>query len=542
MNKFYHFKIFFYLLTVIPFCLTAQIDQFVRIDSILVPEIEGCGFGEIIAGVDFDGDNLVEIYAVNNMNDSGTDELIPRIYKYEFNGTEWQLVWDEYSRDIVQQNSWSATAYGDIDKDGKKEIFWAPANYFDVGNENPPRIMVWEANGNDRMGKINFGFETPSAKWTITDQDNFEVRPFRMLLKDIDSDGKEELIFADREANYRFGIISVTDIPNTGNGSEVWEMEFSGLGTVLPEGSIYDIATIGSTIYLFHSDGNVTPVNYNNGVYSILTSIPDVLPGGSWKSANTVDLNKDGKEEIVIGGWQVGGNNIQNKVLLIQQSEPGTISTQVIANFAKLVTVDGRINGGRDAFGDIDNDGNMDFVFGSRSTTPGLAILRMEYLGGEISDSNSYEISIIDSLYPTLNPGRYDIVSLANLDSDPELEILYTNGNTCERFPIVILDLVKGAVSVENNSLLMDFSLDQNYPNPFNPSTNISFSLPQNSIVDLRVYDVLGEENAVVVNNDNLQAGKHTFKFDASKLASGVYIYTLSTQFGKISKKMMIMK
>ena len=54
----------------------SQKDEFTRMDSILVPEIENCGFGEIIAGVDFDSDGKLEIYAVNNMNDLGGNELM----------------------------------------------------------------------------------------------------------------------------------------------------------------------------------------------------------------------------------------------------------------------------------------------------------------------------------------------------------------------------------------------------------------------------------------------------------------------------------
>jgi Secretion system C-terminal sorting domain len=518
----------------------AQQDTFTRMDSILVPEIENCGFGELIAGVDFDGDNLVEIYAVNNMNDIGGNELIPRIYKYEFSGTEWELVWDEYSRDILQQNSWGPTTYGDWDKDGKQEIIWAPSNNFGEGNLNPPRIMVWEANGDDKLGKANFGFETPSAQWTITDQDNFEVRPFRMLLNDIDNDGLEELIFGGRQANYRFGVISVTDIPDNGDGSEVWTLESSGLESVLAEGTIYDIAIINSTIYLFHSDGSVTPVKYENGSYNILENIPGILPGGSWKSSNSVDLNNDGTNEIVIAGWQ-SGDNVHNKIFLIEEDSESVIKKSMIANFEHLISANGRINGGHDAVGDLDNDGNLDFIFGTRQADPSIAILRMEYVGGEISDSNSYEISIVDSLYPSVAPSRYDIVSLANLDDDPELEILYTNGSTCERFPIVILDLNK-PVAVNESFIPVEFSLAQNYPNPFNPNTNISFSIPKATEVSLRVFNTLGEEVAVLLNKVDMAKGNYSHKFYASNLPSGVYMYSLESDFGIQSKKMILLK
>lgn len=86
-----------------------------------------------------------------------------------------------------------------------------------------------------------------------------------------------------------------------------------------------------------------------------------------------------------------------------------------------------------------------------------------------------------------------------------------------------------------------DFNLDQNYPNPFNPSTTINYSLGERSQVTIRVYDILGSEVATLVNTTQ-EAGKHNVKFDASKLASGLYIYTLNAGNYVSSKKMMLLK
>lgn len=516
-------------------------DSFTRVDSILVPEIENCGFGEIVAGVDFDGDNMTEIYVVNNMNDLGGNELIPRIYKYEFNGISWELVWDEYSRDIVQQNSWAPITYGDWDKDSKNEIIWAPANNFTTGNENPPRILVWESNGDDKLGKANFGFETPNAQWTITDQDNFEVRPFKFILNDIDDDGNEELIFCDRRSNYRFGVVSISDVPDNGNGTETWTLEASALGSTLVESSIYDFEIIDQTIFLFHSDGSVTPVKYENGNYNILENIANVIPGGSWKSATSIDLDNDGNNEIVVAGWQVDAKAGNNKVFLLQADPDSVLKSTMIANFEELIDSAGRINGGHGAVGDVDGDGNLDFIFGTRSSTPQVAIIRMEYLGGDITDENNYELSVVDSLYPTANPGRYDIVKVANIDDDPEDEILYTNGATCERFPIVILDFNK-PVSVEGQKLPDNFELTQNYPNPFNPSTNISFTIPFQEEITLKVYDMLGREVRTLLYKKQLTQGSYNIKFNADDLPSGVYAYSLIAKNNILTKKMILLK
>ncbi|MBK7632243.1 MAG: T9SS type A sorting domain-containing protein [Ignavibacteriales bacterium] len=86
-----------------------------------------------------------------------------------------------------------------------------------------------------------------------------------------------------------------------------------------------------------------------------------------------------------------------------------------------------------------------------------------------------------------------------------------------------------------------DFELGQNYPNPFNPSTLISYSIPQNSFVTLKVYDVIGNEVATLVNQSQ-SAGKYEVRFDASNLSNGVYMYSIKTDNFTATKKMILMK
>ena len=518
--------------------INAQTDVFVRSYEIPVPAIENTGFGEFIAGVDFDGDGKSEIYAVNNMLDQGGAELIPRMYKFEFNGTTWDSVWSTEMLNIPQQNSWAALAYGDWDKDGKMEMIWGPANNLGGANVNPPRIIVFEypGDGSDAMGVFVLGSYTPNATWTITDQDNFEVRPFRWLLTDIDSDGDEELLFCDRSGNYRFGVVSVTDIPDNGDQSEVWTMEYSGLGQTLDASVIYDIAVIDNSFYLMHDNGTVTPVSYSNNNWVIEPVYTELIPGGSWKSSSVVDINNDGKKEFVVGGWTSGNN----KVYLIQYEDFAGLTATEIADASPLIGSSGRFNGGH--FGDVDNDGKIDLLFGTRGTTPLAAIVRVEYQGGDISLASNYIASVVDSLHPSAGAGsRFDIVRAANIDDDPEMEILYTDGNQSGLVPIVILDLQK-SVSVEKEKIPSHFFLDQNYPNPFNPLTNIRFGIASESIIDLRVYNMLGEEIAVLIYNQLKSGGVYTATFDASALSSGTYIYVLKTGNFTLSKKLLLLK
>jgi hypothetical protein len=93
----------------------------------------------------------------------------------------------------------------------------------------------------------------------------------------------------------------------------------------------------------------------------------------------------------------------------------------------------------------------------------------------------------------------------------------------------------------EDASVVNTFELSQNYPNPFNPATVIKYSVPAESKVTLKVYDVLGKQVATLVN-DVKAAGSYSVNFDASKLASGMYIYSITAGNYSSSKKMMLLK
>ncbi|MDR3611396.1 MAG: T9SS type A sorting domain-containing protein [Ignavibacteriaceae bacterium] len=86
-----------------------------------------------------------------------------------------------------------------------------------------------------------------------------------------------------------------------------------------------------------------------------------------------------------------------------------------------------------------------------------------------------------------------------------------------------------------------NYDLSQNYPNPFNPATTIRYQIPKDGIVTLKVYDILGREVANLVNEYKKQ-GRYSVNFDASKLASGVYIYQIKSNDFESSKKMMLLK
>lgn len=91
------------------------------------------------------------------------------------------------------------------------------------------------------------------------------------------------------------------------------------------------------------------------------------------------------------------------------------------------------------------------------------------------------------------------------------------------------------------NNVPEKYFLDQNYPNPFNPSTTIKFGLPREGSVSLRIYDMAGREVANIFNNQRINAGQVSYKFDGSSLASGVYFYSLIVDNDLIATKKMVL-
>ena len=88
---------------------------------------------------------------------------------------------------------------------------------------------------------------------------------------------------------------------------------------------------------------------------------------------------------------------------------------------------------------------------------------------------------------------------------------------------------------------LKEYVLEQNYPNPFNPITNINFYIPVRTNVQLKIYDILGNEVAEIVNGEE-DVGSHQVVFDGAELSSGIYFYRLIAESYVKTKKMILIK
>jgi len=179
----------------------------------------------------------------------------------------------------------------------------------------------------------------------------------------------------------------------------------------------------------------------------------------------------------------------------------------------------------------------------------------------EDNDQLMIVVGMLDSDTIVVGSGGWVQQSAVTSWSEFEIPIYYTPGSpdpvqtlinigiydstgqpTTNSFALIDDLSFTGPSAVEQISgLPQDFSLRQNYPNPFNPSTNIEYTLPEASFVQIKVYDILGNEVATLVNEEQ-SAGTYRADFSGSDLASGLYIAKL--QAGNYSKtiKMSLLK
>ncbi|HLX11315.1 MAG TPA: T9SS type A sorting domain-containing protein [Bacteroidota bacterium] len=137
----------------------------------------------------------------------------------------------------------------------------------------------------------------------------------------------------------------------------------------------------------------------------------------------------------------------------------------------------------------------------------------------------------------------------SGLDDDNVRAAVISNGGVSAKYSFLatqfsIYRSVQTITSVKSRlegSRPATYQLEQNYPNPFNPSTEIQFSLPHAARVTLKIYDILGQEVATLLDATR-QAGKHSATWNANGCASGVYYYRLSSADFTETKKLLLVR
>jgi hypothetical protein len=177
----------------------------------------------------------------------------------------------------------------------------------------------------------------------------------------------------------------------------------------------------------------------------------------------------------------------------------------------------------------------------SGSGVPGVVVF------SESQNSSSYGITENDGSYEVtgLDPGAYTVITdkigyTSSVTTAPVID--YAMGVFNSQANFILTEQITTSVETSTVSLPEGFVLYRNYPNPFNPSTQISFDLPAKDYATLRVYNMLGQVVATLVDG-TMTAGKHNITFEAGNtLSSGVYVYELRYRDRIAVNKMILMK
>lgn len=243
----------------------------------------------------------------------------------------------------------------------------------------------------------------------------------------------------------------------------------------------------------------------------------------SFDTEDWIELYNPVEEDIDISGWKISDNNPDNTFVF-------PAGSKINGNDYLIICRDTlRFNSLHLNIGNV--YGNFDF--GLSSTGDDVLLFDLD---GNLIDSVSFESN---NEWPSLPNGNGPTLSLTNPQCDNTKAVNW-KASAFYGTPGRLNDIYT-KTEMEEFSIINDFCLYDNYPNPYNNSTMISYKLPINGNVTLKIYDILGNEIEILVNEEQSK-GKYSFQFNAINLPSGIYFYQLSTGNYVATKKMILLR
>ena len=172
--------------------------------------------------------------------------------------------------------------------------------------------------------------------------------------------------------------------------------------------------------------------------------------------------------------------------------------------------------------------------------------IQLLYTTNNGSSFSTVAMSLVDTIDAATHSGKYSAI-IPQSTTTPKFYVRAVDATNISRTspynaPTDLYDAVTGTTGVTpGNPIPHTFALKQNYPNPFNPATTINYQLPVNSMVTLKVFDLLGREVATLVNGRQTP-NNYSVSFNGSGLSTGVYFYRLQTDNFTETKRMMLIK
>jgi len=386
-------------------------------------DVQYFGSSKVEVGMDFDRDGRREILFATDetLSPGGPDPGFLDVYLYEATGNDqYTHVWHYTMPEGT--NSLPALTYGDIDSDGKWEI------YFGVPTiNNPNKLFIFEQD-DSRAFPAN-----PTLTYNFGKDAALDFRPSALKLDDVDGDGKIEIVAQSRTASRR-ELLVVEMTSATFDEFAAFEVEFSAGEDLLGGGGTYDVEVVD-----FDGDGKkeIWSNTWSNFSFAVFEAtgpdayalqvdlnrlFPEVDPG-SFNRHKLLFVNVDADPELE--AWFPMTNGV-----LYFLDNVSDVATLTAANFKRVGRFSAAPSGARGPrgadVGDIDRDGRWDIIANS-----GLLeqVFRIEYLGiGSPADSTSYEwTKILDSSGEPVDYWYPLRLSPVDLDGDGLREVVITN-------------------------------------------------------------------------------------------------------------------
>jgi len=513
--------------------------NFTKITTGILVNDGGFSYGASIG--DFNNDGFPDIFVVNGGSSAAQNNFF---YTNNGDGTFTKVTTGTIVNEIG--NSWGSSSV-DYDKDGKLDIY--TANY----NRNN---FLYKGNGDGSFTKITTGAIVNDGGNSLT-----------CAWGDYDNDGWQDVFvananFSSGENNFLYrnnGDGSFTKI-TTGN-----IVNDGGNSTGASWGDYDNDGDLDLFVTNYFTENNFLYRNEGSGTFTKITTGDIVNDGGASVGSAWGDYDSDGDLDLF-----VSNDNNQNE-FMYNNNGNGTFTKVTTGD---IVNSGGRSNGS--TWGDYDLDGDLDlyvangnqpvqqnnFLFRNNGTPDNWINILCK---GVVSNRSAIGTRVIAS---AMNNGvrvkqTREISGQTGYNAQNSLNVELGLGNAVLidtiiiKWPSGITDVYLNVAvnmfitAIENQGIIginseggevpSEYNLQQNYPNPFNPSTNIKFTLPTSEMVKLQIYDILGNEVSILVD-ELKQAGVYVVTFDATKLSSGIYFYTIYAGNFRQTKKMLLVK